>query len=78
MIAILDPLLSLTYCSVSNCLIILSFREEHTQFQMNKTDFFSQWHYKTLMFIVIGLSKRVNENDTKNIIQNFLFKSGFC
>lgn len=40
MIAILGPFLSFTNCSVSNCLIMLSFREENTQFQMNKTDFF--------------------------------------
>lgn len=38
-IAIQDPALSLTYSSVSNYLIILSFREENAQFQMNKNYF---------------------------------------
>lgn len=65
-IAIQDPALSLTYSSVSNYLIILSFREENAQFQMNKNYFL---HVMALL-TVIKLSERLNENDTKNVILN--------
>lgn len=65
-IAIQDPALSLISYSVSNCLIILSFREENAQFQMNKNYFL----HMMVLLTVIKLSERLNENDTKNIILN--------